>query len=351
MTRTVEFSIELGDILALDADVIALKYAQTFHGADKAVAYRLESAGIPLDRMQPEEGTFRYLETARALASRSVLFVGVPALHDFTYARIREFGKQVLAILAQKAPQTQHIAMTIHGPGYGLDEAEAVRTQLGGCMEALRSAHAPANLLKITFVERDEGRVSRLRDAIGRELLSTPGITPSARPNAYLLPLEDPTELYPEKDTDRLATALSTKPGSDADESPRGASVVKPHIFVAMPFSEKREDFYYYGLAKPINEAGFLCERVDKAAFVGDIMQRVREKIETASLVVADLSGANANVYLEVGYAWGVGRPVLLLIQGDEEAHYDVRGHRIQRFQSARNLELLMGKELAQLFH
>lgn len=41
-------------------------------------------------------------------------------------------------ILAQEAPNTKHIAMTIHGPGYGLVETEAVLSQFAGLIDGIR---------------------------------------------------------------------------------------------------------------------------------------------------------------------------------------------------------------------
>ena len=53
--------------------------------------------------------------------------------------------------------------------------------------------------------------------------------------------------------------------------------------------------------------AGYLGERADLATFTGDVMDWVRARISSANLVIADLTSANPNVYLEVGYAWGKG--------------------------------------------
>ena len=49
--------------------------------------------------------------------------------------------------------------------------------------------------------------------------------------------------------------------------------------------------------------AGYLCERAYMSSFTGDVLSWVKERIDSAVLLVADLSGANPNVYLEVGYA------------------------------------------------
>jgi hypothetical protein len=77
-----------------------------------------------------------------------------------------------------------------------------------------------------------------------------------------------------------------------------------------------------------VNEAGYLCERMGMVSFTGDILARIKSQIETAALVIADLSGANANVYLEFGYAWGRNQPTLLITRKEGDLTFDVRGQR-----------------------
>ncbi len=75
----------------------------------------------------------------------------------------------------------------------------------------------------------------------------------------------------------------------------------------------------------------------------------MKRRIEQAAVVIADLTGANPNVYLEVGYAWGVGKATVLLMKTGEEPKFDVRGYRQVRYESMRNLEDLLARELQAL--
>ena len=72
----------------------------------------------------------------------------------------------------------------------------------------------------------------------------------------------------------------------------------KPHVFVAMPFSEEFEDYYEFGVYAAVRECGLICEHVGTAAFTGDVLERIRHRIATAALVIADLTTARPNVYL-----------------------------------------------------
>lgn len=123
----------------------------------------------------------------------------------------------------------------------------------------------------------------------------------------------------------------------------------KKRLFVAMPFSLEMEDRFFYGMQRAADETGFSCDRVDKDAFTGDILKRVKDGIDNSVAVVADLTTSNPNVYLEVGYAWGIQKPTILLIQDVNELCFDVRGQRCLKYSSIRSLEEVLTSELEAL--
>jgi hypothetical protein len=106
------------------------------------------------------------------------------------------------------------------------------------------------------------------------------------------------------------------------------------------------DDLFHYGIQGAVNAAGLLCERADLSAFTGDVLDWVKNRISSAKLVIADLSSANPNVYLEVGYAWGVRVPTVLLARDANELKFDTRGQRCLVYNSIKNLEDLLRNEL-----
>jgi hypothetical protein len=80
-------------------------------------------------------------------------------------------------------------------------------------------------------------------------------------------------------------------------------------------------------------------------------LTRIKERIKTAAFVVAELTGASPNVYLEVGYAWGRGVPTVLLIQQNEVANlrFDVAGQRCIVYSNIQDLEEKLASELVAL--
>jgi hypothetical protein len=61
------------------------------------------------------------------------------------------------------------------------------------------------------------------------------------------------------------------------------------------------------------------------------------------------LSGANPNVFLEIGYAWGKGRLTILLAKSSEQLLFDVRGQRVLKYESLVALRKSLAKELKEL--
>ena len=319
MTSVIELRMELGDVTTFEADVLALKYAQEFHGVDQVVAQSLEHVGIPTASLQPHIGQSSFMETNKGIRTTHALFVGVVRLRQFSYAQIREFAAQVLRILARRAPTAEHLAMTIHGAGYGLDEVESCLSQVNGYLDALQAGSVPTTLRRITIVDRNPGRVERLRQALAMRFAQNTAVTVSGSAGGFI---------------------LSSTPTPAA---------TKPHIFVAMAFGKQLDDVFYYGIQRPVHGAGYVCERMDHVWFTGDIISWLKERIETAQIIIAELSGSNPNVYLEVGYAWGKGRPTILLAPNVGELAFDVQGHRCLIYDSIRDLDEQLTRELAAL--
>lgn len=312
-----------GDALETDADVLVLKHAQATYGVDDLVVGRLEAVGVAVREALPKPGGFRLVETKGHLAARTVLFVGVVDLRSFEYEAIREFARRALTSLAGSMPATAHVVFTLHGAGYGLDESEAFRAELAGIVDAVESRDVPAALNKVTIIERNAGRARRLQGLLAAFQQAPFSPSPAHRRQTM-------SQLEP------LRTAGAR-------------SQAKPHVFVAMPFAPEFDDHFHYGIQQAVNTAGFLCERADLAAFTGDVIVWVKERIDSARLLVADLSTANPNVYLEVGYAWGRGIPTVLLARDAADLKFDVKGQRCLVYTSIRKLEELLTHELGQL--
>jgi hypothetical protein len=315
--------------------LVAFKYAQAFYGADWNAAQALAKAGVELKELQPAVGDHRLVRSGSALRAEQVLFVGVPPLDEFRYQQLRDFGTQVIHVLAQRVPECRHLALTVHGPGIGLDEVEALFALLTGCMRAVAD-RPPLDLKRISVVERNATRVGRLRRALQQASHHSGELSVREAERGWLVQLEGTAGL-----AGASAQELSQLPGA--------ASERKPRIFVAMPFADAFSDLFEYGIQRPVRDLGFLCERVDQDVFTGDVLDRIKSQIETSAAVIAVLTGANPNVYLEIGYAWGKGRLTILVTDEAEDPRFDVRGQRYLKYRRIKDVEETLTRELRAL--
>ncbi len=313
-TRSIVFTIEEGDVTTFPADVAAFKYASNFQGADATVGSALIRVGVDEKSFRPEAGKigdYRYVATQNGIEAQHVLYVTTPHVRRVGYTEIRQFAARVLEALTECAPETRHLIMTLHGPNFGLDETESFFSQFAGYRRAMLAGHIPPMLEQITLVEQDGSRVKRLRNTLDANLTSANYAKRLKSGWGYQL------EIQP---TNAPKKAMEAEPS--AIES-AGAKQVKPHAFVTMPMQKDVDDVFFYGIQAPIHAMGLLCERIDQPELTNDLLEQARQRIESASVVVADLTGADPLVYLHLGYAWGKNRPVILLAHDGETIHFE----------------------------
>ena len=315
-----------GDAFQIEADALVLKYAQSTYGLDRDIEREYDRLGKTISHKLPEVGDYLFLESNNITSTKNIIFIGVTTLRQFGYKEIREFGRKALVSLASSDPTIRTILMTIHGPGYGLDEIEAFESQLAGILDSISSDDYPNNLSEITFVERSQGRADRLKKVL--EGLFPTFEIPTQKSGGFKSLKENSAE-----------TLRSAGYGSDS----------KKKIFVAMPFAPEFDDCFHYGIQGAVNASGYLCERADLQSFTGDVMDFVKERIATSDFVIADLTTANPNVYLEVGYAWGLKKKTILVIKDTKELKFDTRGQRCLPYTTIKDLETKLKDELTNL--
>lgn len=89
-------------------------------------------------------------------------------------------------------------------------------------------------------------------------------------------------------------------------------------VFVIMPFRSNLEAFYRWSLRRFLNKDYHLpkknIQRADEARGNGYIVcEKICRKIQESDLVLAEISTRNANVFYELGLAYGLERPVILM--------------------------------------
>ena len=115
-----------------------------------------------------------------------------------------------------------------------------------------------------------------------------------------------------------------------------------PRCFVVMPFRSELNFFYLY-LRRHLEENhGLRVERGDHRILTIPLLEKIREHINEADVLIADVTGRNPNVFYELGLAHALDKPVILLTQDPiEEIPTDIRHLEFIRYDLAKDAEVL----------
>jgi hypothetical protein len=118
--------------------------------------------------------------------------------------------------------------------------------------------------------------------------------------------------------------------------------------FVLMPFDKSFDDIYKLGIKETSSQLGIRAERVDEQIFQEGILERIYRQIESADIIIADMSGQNPNVFYEVGYAHAKEKLCVLMTKDADDIPFDLKHHRhIVYAHSIQGLRDSLAEELA----
>lgn len=103
----------------------------------------------------------------------------------------------------------------------------------------------------------------------------------------------------------------------------------KPKAFVIMPFGEGFDEIYGLFIAGALAEAGYEVFRADDIRSHQNILKDILSGLSESTLIIADLTGSNPNVYYELGLAHALRKRVILLTQQVDELPFDLRSYRV----------------------
>lgn len=321
MTKPISVTVVHDDVTSVKADLLLLKHARSFLGADEVVALRLEQRGVCVEAdISPDVGEAAIINTQGAIAADHVLFVGTPRLGKFRYKEMRSFAKQAIELIDKQQFAVKRLLTTVHGAGYGLDIEEALQAMVFGFQQGIATG-AAKDLEEIVFVERKSQRYEVLRNALEEVELVGPSPVVSSHES-------------------------TSAPTATAPPEPKK----KKCVFVAMPFQEEFEDVYQFGIYAAVRRCGYVCEKVDESVFAGSIVERITEGIRDSEFIIADLTHEKPNVYLEVGYAWGTKRPVIMVAKEGQRLHFDLAHHKCIFYRTIGRLADELEKTILDMF-
>jgi hypothetical protein len=105
--------------------------------------------------------------------------------------------------------------------------------------------------------------------------------------------------------------------------------VRKPKAFVVMQFSEDFNDLYQEVIKPVCEDFGYECKRGDEYFTNGSILQDIIQSIQESSVIIADITPNNPNVFYELGYAHAINKPTILLSDKKrDKLPFDISGFR-----------------------
>ncbi len=104
----------------------------------------------------------------------------------------------------------------------------------------------------------------------------------------------------------------------------------KPKAFSIMKFEKDFDDLYKDVIVPTCGKYGYKCIRADECYTSSSIIKDIISEISNASLIIADITMDNPNVFYELGYAHALNKPTILLADRNKRDRlpFDVSGYR-----------------------
>jgi hypothetical protein len=99
--------------------------------------------------------------------------------------------------------------------------------------------------------------------------------------------------------------------------------------FIIMPFGQPFDRYYLNIFVPAITAVGLKPLRADSIFSPSTIMADVWRFTRQSTVVLADVTGKNPNVFYELGLAHAAGKPVVIVTNSHEDVPFDLKGLRI----------------------
>lgn len=98
--------------------------------------------------------------------------------------------------------------------------------------------------------------------------------------------------------------------------------------FVVMPFADQFFLQYEEAILPALQSAGLRGVHAGEIFGTREIMEDIWESICVSRLVIADVTGRNANVFYELGIAHTLGKPCIVITQNQQDVPFDITARR-----------------------
>jgi hypothetical protein len=91
-----------------------------------------------------------------------------------------------------------------------------------------------------------------------------------------------------------------------------------------MPFAKEFDNVYTSGIKAGL-PTDWTCSRSDEKWDIPEAVCKICKSIQESTLIIADVTGKNPNVFLELGLSFGLEKKFILLTQSINDLPFDVR--------------------------
>ncbi len=96
-------------------------------------------------------------------------------------------------------------------------------------------------------------------------------------------------------------------------------------LFMLMPFSSELKPIYNDHIKKVAKVLNLSISRADDFFSQKIVMDEIWSAIVYATVIIADCTTKNPNVFYEIGLAHAIGKPVILITQNPDDVPFDLR--------------------------
>lgn len=130
---------------------------------------------------------------------------------------------------------------------------------------------------------------------------------------------------------DAAPSAANASAGEHLKKVAKGVTVQSTDTcFVMMPFAEPLGSYYASIYEPAIKNAGLTPKRADDDIYgTGKIIDQIWAGINSARILVAELTNRNPNVLYELGLAHALNKPVVLVSSNENDVPFDVKHVRV----------------------
>lgn len=124
----------------------------------------------------------------------------------------------------------------------------------------------------------------------------------------------------------RFKKELDKKIKQEYDLFPKRDFEVTPKLcFVLMPFDRDFNKVYSEGIKPAIKKAKLQPKRADEIFTSSSIIQDIWQSINKSSILIADVTGRNPNVFYEVGLSHAIPKRLIIITQNKKDVPFDIQ--------------------------